>query len=78
MVFPDKYLRFNKSLINLGAILIKNIERKLWYSVDELWKCIKIEADIKHYTFNDLILTLDFLFSINGISINNEGKICLN
>lgn len=78
MIFPNKYLKINKSLINLGAIIIKNIKNHMWYSVDEIWKNIKDDIDMNQYTFNDLILTLDFLFSVNCISINNEGKICLN
>lgn len=78
MIFPNKYLKINKSLINLGAIIIKNIKNHMLYSVDEIWKNIKDDIDMNQYTFNDLILTLDFLFSVNCISINNEGKICLN
>lgn len=78
MVFPNKYLHLSKSLINLGSIVIKSMEKGLWYSADEIWKNIRNEANIKHYTFNDLILTFDFLFSVNSISMNDEGNVCLN
>ena len=78
MVFPNKYLKFKDSLINLGSIIIKKKKKNSWYTVDEIWRYIKVEENVRQYTFNDLILTFDFLFSINSISINSEGKVCLN
>lgn len=78
MIFPNKYLKFTNSLINLGALIIKNMKKNIWHSADEIWREIKLEANFKQYTFNDFILALDFLFAVNGISINSEGKICLN
>ena len=76
MIFPNKYLKFDKSLLNLGSIIIKSMKKGLWYSVDEIWRNIK--SDATKYNFNDLILTLDFLFGTNCIDIDDEGKICLN
>ncbi len=78
MVFPNKYLKFKNSLLNLGSIIIKNMKKNFWYTVDEIWRDLKVEESVRQYTFNDLILTFDFLFSINSISINSEGKVCLN
>ena len=53
-------------------------ELKISVLQGKIWRDLKVEESVRQYTFNDLILTFDFLFSINSISINSEGKVCLN
>lgn len=78
MIFPNKYLKLNNSLINLGAIVIKEMKKNVWYFVDEIWRNVQKKSNTKYFTFDDLIIVLDFLFCVNCISMNSEGKVCLN
>ncbi len=73
--FPKKHLTLEQSYLGFGAKLI-NIINCSESTIEDLWnKCN--ENGTKH-DFDDLILTLDFLFAINAISIKGGGIICLN
>lgn len=72
---PKKHISLEASYIGFGAELIKLIVDNM--TVDQLWAQCNINCVVKH-SFDDLILTLDFLYTINAISISNEGLICLN
>ena len=78
MIFPSKHLKFNHCLLNLGALILKSMQKGQLYFVDDVWKCIKEQHIAMQYTFNDLILAFDFLFILGSISVNSEGKLCLN
>ena len=78
MIFPSKHLRLNNALLNLGAIILKSMKKNQSYYVDDIWKTVKDQTNAKQFTFNDLILTFDFLFLLDAIFVNDEGKLCLN
>lgn len=74
-LFPKKHITLEQSYLGFGAQLLCLINDGV--SVDELWQKSKTSFVVKH-NFDDLILTLDYLYSIGVIKINQEGKICLN
>lgn len=74
-MFPKKHITLEQSYLGFGAQLLSLINGNV--SIDELWQKSNNSFIVKH-NFDDLILTLDYLYSIGVIKINQEGKICLN
>lgn len=74
-LFPKKHITLEQSYLGFGAQLLSLIHDSV--TVDELWQKSNANFIVKH-NFDDLILTLDYLYSIDVIKINQEGKICLN
>ena len=74
-LFPKKHITLEQSYLGFGAQLIPLIHDSV--TSDELWQQSNANFVVKH-NFDDLILTLDYLYSIGVIKINHEGKICLN
>lgn len=71
---PKKHITLEQSYLGFGAQLLSLIKDGIF--VDGLWNKLN-SSDVKH-SFCDLILTLDYLYSIGVVKINEEGKICLN
>ncbi|WP_431199560.1 ABC-three component system middle component 6 [Mucilaginibacter sp. P19] len=69
MLLPSKHVNFSESLLGFGSYLLQKLDRPL--SVDELWK--KYLADLNNelyfarQTFDNLVLTLIFLYSVQAI-----------
>lgn len=77
MVFPEKHINLEKSYLGLGAKLVPLIPQTGIF-LDDLWEKYK-ENNIKIYhSYTDMVLTLDFLFIIGAIKLEQDGKICLN
>lgn len=74
-LYPKKHITLEQSYLGFGAQIISLISKNI--TVDELWQKANANYMVKH-NFDDLILTLDYLYSIDVIKINQEGKICLN
>ncbi|GAB2972479.1 hypothetical protein GCM10027049_02820 [Mucilaginibacter puniceus] len=69
MLLPSKHVNFSESLLGFGSYLLQILDRPL--SVDELWR--KYLADLNNgfyfakQTFDNLVLTLIFLYSVQAI-----------
>ncbi|RCH56804.1 hypothetical protein DJ568_02820 [Mucilaginibacter hurinus] len=69
MLLPSKHVNFSESLLGFGSYLLQILDRPL--SVDELWK--KYLADLNNelyfakQSFDNLVLTLIFLYSVQAI-----------
>lgn len=74
-LLPKKHITLEQSYLGFGAQVLPFI--KGCVSIDELWQNCSSTSIVRH-DFDDLILTLDYLYSINVININDEGKICLS
>lgn len=74
-LFPQKHISLEQSYMGFGAQLISLIGCGVL--VDDLWQDSNNKFNVKH-SFNDFILTLDYLYLIGIIKINQEGKICLS
>lgn len=74
-IIPRKHISLDQSLLGFGAKIINLIDNDT--TVESLWKRCNIDSSVKH-SFDDLLLTLDFLYLIDVIFINDKGFICLN
>ena len=70
---PSKHLNFSQSLLGFGSYLLSKL--KTPKSVDDLWS--EYQNDLKndlysvHHGFDNLNLTLIFLYGINAIQEEN-------
>lgn len=78
MILPKKQLSICESFFGFGAFLLEYMEFPV--SVDELWNYYKISCDNKKYpvkfSFDQFIITLDYLFIIDAIRENERGLLC--
>ena len=80
MLLPTKHINFSESLLGFGSYILNNLDTPK--TVDELWKRYKADMDNDLYfakhSFDNLVLTLLFLYSIDAISEKNgEIKRCV-
>ena len=70
---PSKHINFSQSLLGFGSYLLSKL--KTPKSVDDLWK--EYQSDLKNdlyyatHSFDNLNLTLIFLYGINAIKEDN-------
>lgn len=79
MILPEKHLSLDESLFGFGAYLLDKIGKNS--SIDHLWRSYL--SDYKNniysvkFTFDQYIITIDYLFAINAIEINQKGELKL-
>lgn len=78
MILPSKHIRFSESLLGLGAVLLNIINEPK--SIDEIWiKYSEINNRKNkfpaYHNFDNIILSLNYLFVIGAVSIDKSGKI---
>ena len=66
MILPSKHVRLSNSMLNIGAILLKQIDDT--QTITMLWNNSTINSKIN--SFEKFILGLDFLFMLGLISYN--------
>lgn len=73
MVMPSKHINFSQSLLGFGSYLLSKLNEPK--SVDDLWREYQIdmknEAYFANHSFDNLNLTLIFLYGINAIEESN-------
>ena len=68
MIYPNKNIRFNESLLNkMTAILL--LKRKKSIRIDDLYDQLKDEYE----TIDQFLISLDVLYALNAISLNEEN-----
>ena len=67
MILPDKNIFFVYSLLNCGALILDEIREPKTISL--LWEQVKQKETLDNY--ENFVLTLDFLFIINAIKLND-------
>lgn len=73
MIMPSKHINLSQSLLGFGSYIILKLNSPK--TVDELWK--EYQADFKNelysaiHSFDNLILTLIFLYGVNTINEKN-------
>ena len=75
-LMPKKHISLEQSLIGFGTKIIKLIGMNT-VSLEFLWQNCNLDCAVKH-SFDDLILTLDYLFAIGIVKQDEEGWLCLN
>ena len=78
MLMPDKHIRFSESLFGFGSYLLEKLQKPC--SVDDLWQEYQKDFENKNYdgkqSFDNLLLTLLFLYSVEAI-YEKDGEIYL-
>ena len=73
MILPTKHTNFSQSLLGLGAYILSKLNSPK--SVDELWRQYQMDCtsrvDLAKHTFDNLVMTLIFLYSIDVIIEQN-------
>jgi len=76
MILPTKHINFSQSLLGLGAYILSQLESPK--SIDELWETYKTDYKKNTYlakhSFDNLVMTLIFLYGIGSVS-ENDGVI---
>ena len=73
MILPTKHINFSQSLLGLGGYILFQLQSPK--SIDELWN--KYNIDYKNnvypakHSFDNLVMTLIFLYSIGSVTENN-------
>lgn len=70
MILPSKHIKLSNSILNLGALLLRQMDSK--QTVTLLWDKTKDHPEVK--TFERFTLGLDFLF-ITGLIEFQDGLI---
>ena len=74
-LIPKKHVSLEHSLIGFGSKVISIIGNAN-VSLEYLWGQCNLNSTVKH-SFDDLVLTLDYLFGIGVVIQNKEGLLCL-
>ena len=62
-LLPNKHIPTNHSLVGVGALVLKHLERPT--NVSRLWEAIKDEQEVP--SFGNFVLSLDYLFTVGAI-----------
>lgn len=76
MILPTKHIRISESLLGLGGYLLTLLKRPM--SIDELWAEYEKSNNKKfpaYHSFDNLILSLDLLYLMGIIEINEMGDL---
>ena len=70
---PSKHINFSQSLLGFGSYILSKINRPT--TIDDIWKVYQSDLQNELYSakhsFDNLILTLIFLYSVNAINEKN-------
>lgn len=76
MILPTKHINFSRSLLGLGSYLLFQLQSPK--SIDELWdaynKDYKNNIYFAEHSFDNLVMTLIFLFGVGSV-IEKDGII---
>ncbi len=71
MILPGKHVKLSKSILNVGSILLQDINNR--QTVSLLWDKIRTHPEIQ--TFERFTLGLDLLFTLGIIDVNKQGLV---
>lgn len=73
MLMPSKHINFSQSLLGFGSYLLAKLDSP--QSVDDIWKNYQTDLSNENYygkhNFDNLMLTLIFLYGVNAIEEKN-------
>lgn len=77
MILPKKHVSLEESLFGFGAYLLEHIHARI--TVDNLWTIYLKEYENMLYStrfsFDQFIITLDYLYAIGVLTINEKGEL---
>jgi hypothetical protein len=77
MILPTKHIRIAESLIGLSSFVLSTIKQpmpleQIWEEYQKQYKSKKYPA---YHSFDNLILTIDYLYMIDAIDLNPHGQV---
>ncbi len=79
MLIPNKHIKNSESILGLGSFVLQSLSAPK--TVDEIWgnfhRAVSAESYASPHTYDNIILAIDFLYSIGAIEENEFGKIFL-
>lgn len=76
MILPTKHINFSQSLLGLGAYILSQLKSPK--TIDDLWDAYKVDYKnnvyLAKHSFDNLVMTLVFLYSIGSVT-ENKGVI---
>ena len=78
MIMPKKHISLSESYIGFGAIVLEILTLPM--TIDDCWEKIQKQyigkglITAKH-SFDSLILTLDLLFALSIVEVNEKGEV---
>ncbi|MGN7943098.1 ABC-three component system middle component 6 [Virgibacillus sp. 6R] len=77
MILPQKHIKLSESIFAMGAIILSLLHNHKSIGIDELWEKLmgknRKDKIIDNYSFDKFIISLDYLFTIGVIDINENG-----
>jgi hypothetical protein len=77
MLMPGKHIRLAESLIGLGGFVLEHL--RLARTIDALWSELKKVNNSNEFpayqSFENLVLTVDFLFLIGAVDEDTQGRL---
>lgn len=78
MLLPTKHVDLSQSIIGFGAYIIKSIGDKE-VTIEKIWDSyvhdFSEKENLPTYSYNNLVLTITFLYSIDAIIYDEGGYI---
>ena len=68
MIMPNKYLKEEDTLLGASAVIFENLSKQ--QSISELWDNVREDDSV--YNFERFILSLDLLYMLNLVELNNN------
>ena len=77
-LLPEKHIRLNETALGLGAFVVQQLDEAM--TLDQLWEALKeLKKRKKSFPeridFEDLIITIDILYALKAIDMDNEGAL---
>jgi hypothetical protein len=79
MLIPSKDLTLSESILGLSSLIVAELLKKK-KTTHELWNnyCKKFQKkNLIYHTFDDFMLSIDFLFMIQKIKLEKDGAISI-
>jgi len=77
VLLPDKHIKLAESLLGLGGFVLESLVAPkpievLWKELSRISNTDQLPA---YHSFENLVLTVDFLFSIGAVSMDRSGRL---
>lgn len=76
MLLPDKHISFAESLLGFGTFILENL--RIPQDIDALWRLFEKSRGRDYpayHSFDNLVLTVDILYTIGAIHMDSNGKL---
>jgi hypothetical protein len=77
MLLPAKHIKLSESIIGLSGFVLEKLNKPK--TVDMLWNELRVAVEGKeyptHHPFENLLLSLGFLYSIGLVHLDENGMV---